>query len=106
MHHLLTEARSLGVQAVRLVKHSIMQVESMEADLDEEGMFDDLEGVAETVNRFNNRSFGGREDTGHDGDAGASPQPPGSDDDNDDGREQLPAPSLWILRDCGASKSP
>ena len=66
----------LCAQAVRLVKHSIMQVESVEADIDEEGMFDDLEGVAETVNRFNNRQMGRGSDEPHPGNTG---------NDNDDG---------------------
>ena len=53
-----------------------MQVESMEADLDDEqGMYEDLEGVAEAVNRFNNRNQdpddGGQPDAGPSNDDGA-----------------------------------
>ncbi|KAK9808207.1 hypothetical protein WJX73_008679 [Symbiochloris irregularis] len=55
--HCVTDVTPAHVhEAVRLVKHSIMQVESMEADLDDEAegaMYDDYQGVAEAVNRFN-----------------------------------------------------
>ena len=76
------------MQAVRLVKHSIMQVESMEADLDEEeGMFEDLDGVAEAVNRFNNRNQD-PDDRG---------QPDGGPSNDDDGA--LPQ-AVWSPQAC------
>lgn len=79
---ILTQGFGWHAQAVRLVKHSIMQVESVEADIEDVDMLDDFSNVQTTVRNFRQRNDG--EGDGGQGPAQPGDRPSGNGDDDDD----------------------